>query len=99
MKGKRRREHVIKVREDDTTSDYCIVPDNATGIRDDYPVVWYDKRLDAAYCTECSGPLAAMLSSCRHARKIKRMAVARTLPTDITATTEPADRPTVERRR
>ena len=32
--------------------------------------VWYNN--DIARCTKCSGPLTAMLSSCKHAKALKR---------------------------
>lgn len=34
--------------------------------------VWRDAESGKCYCTRCSGPLAAMLTSCEHARAVKR---------------------------
>lgn len=47
---------------------------------DNQATVWYDKADGGVNCVECSGPLSAMLSHCRHANAARRAITAGQVP-------------------
>lgn len=61
--------HVYKAKAEDCTNWYYA------------PAVWWDTVAQRANCIECSGPLVAMLSSCAHAKAVKRVAMKEQTPT------------------